>query len=123
MKKSLLNFSMSFLSCIILGIIISLILAILKTNNALTPNAANICLTSLTILLFFLFGFIFSYRQKKRGIINSLFLIALYLVVYFILKSLNVYESPKYMIYARSGAILIGSLFGVNLATKNDQKG
>lgn len=122
MKKTILNFSISFFSCLIFSIIFSLVLAILKNNNTITIGTANTMLTILSVLIFFIFGFLFSFKQKKRGIINALFLIALYLIVYFILKGLDKVTTPIYMIAARSGAILLGSLFGVNIAPKGAQK-
>lgn len=121
MKKYLLNFSMSFFCSLIVGIIVCLVLAILKSNNSLDDNASNICLTVLTILLFFIFGFIFSFAQKKRGIINGLFLSAIYLIIYFILNALNIYQSPLYITISRIASIMLGSLFGVNLASKGDR--
>lgn len=121
MKKTLFNFSMSFFICFILGVLIALLLAILKTNNALSAQAADICISSLSVVVFFLFGFIFSFRQKKRGLLNGLLLIAFYVAIYFILKSFGNASSPVYLTVSRGAAILIGSLFGVNLSPKSDQ--
>lgn len=121
MKKILFNFSMSAFICILLGIIVSLILALLKTNHAISGNAIGICVTTLSILLFFLFGFIFSLKQKKRGLINGLALILFYLALYFIFASLDLTDTPVYLTVSRNAAILLGSLFGVNIASRNGQ--
>ena len=82
MKKSIFNFSMSLIITILLGIIISLILAILKKNNIINSNICEICIISLSIIVFFILGFIFSFKQKKRGLLNGLVLIALYFIIY-----------------------------------------
>ena len=119
MKKSIFNFSMSLIITILLGIIISLILAILKKNNIIN---SNICIISLSIIVFFILGFIFSFKQKKRGLLNGLVLIALYFIIYFIVNSLMENTTPIYLTICRPVAIMFGSLFGVNLSPKNDQK-
>lgn len=121
MKKSLFNFSISLISTLLLGIIISLILAILKNNNWISGNAINICTTSLSIIAFFIFGFIFSFKQKKGGLLNSLLLTIIYLIVYFITKSLNDVSTPVYLVISRIVAIILGSIFGVNLSSKSGQ--
>lgn len=121
MKKTLFNFSISLIITILLGIIISLILAILKNNNSLSSNAADICITSLSIVIFFILGFIFSLKQRKRGLLNGLILTILYLIVYFIINSFMEKTTPIYLTISRIVAIMLGSLFGVNLVSKNDQ--
>ena len=121
MKKTLFNFSISLIITILLGIIISLILDILKNNNSLSNNAADICITSLSIVIFFILGFIFSLKQRKRGLLNGLILIVLYLVVYFIINSFAEKTTPVYLTISRIVAIMLGSLFGVNLVSRNDQ--
>lgn len=120
MKKTLFNFSMSLIITILLGIIISLVLALLKNNDVIENNIAEICITSLSIIVFFIFGFVFSFKQKKRGIINGLFLILLYFIVYFIVNSFSENTTPLYLTISRPVAIMLGSIFGVNL-TKSDQ--
>ena len=122
MKKSIFNFSMSLIITILLGIIISLILAILKKNNIINSNICEICIISLSIIAFFILGFIFSFKQKKRGLLNGLVLIALYFIIYFIVNSLMEKTTPIYLTICRPVAIMFGSLFGVNLSPKNDQK-
>lgn len=122
MKKSIFNFSMSLIITILLGIIISLILAILKKNNIINSNICEICIISLSIIVFFILGFIFSFKQKKRGLLNGLVLIALYFIIYFIVNSLMENTTPIYLTICRPVAIMFGSLFGVNLSSKNDQK-
>ena len=122
MKKSIFNFSMSLIITILLGIIISLILAILKKNNIINSNICEICIISLSIIVFFILGFIFSFKQKKRGLLNGLVLIALYFIIYFIVNSLMENTTPIHLTICRPVAIMFGSLFGVNLSPKNDQK-
>ncbi len=122
MKKTLFNFSMSLIITILLGIIISLILTILKKNNIINSNVCEICIISLSIIIFFIFGFIFSFKQKKLGLLNGLILIALYFIIFFIVNNLLEKSTPIYLTLSRPAAIMFGSLFGVNLSPKNDQK-
>ena len=121
MKQTLSNFSISFFISIFLGIACSLILAILKSNNAISANVSNICINVLSILLFFVFGFIFSIKQRKRGLLNGLILISLYLIVDFIFIQFSESKTPLYLTISRIASIMIGSLFGVNLVSKDDQ--
>lgn len=121
MKQTLSNFSISFFISILLGIICSLVLAILKSNNAIDANISNICINVLSILVFFVFGFIFSIKQRKRGLLNGLILISIYLLIYFIFIQFSESTTPIYLTISRIAAIMFGSLFGVNLVSKDDQ--
>lgn len=121
MKQTLSNFSISLIISILFGIITSLILAILKTNNSITNNVAQISISVVSIAIFFLFGFIFSVKQRKRGLLNGLILITIYLLIYFITNSFYPSTTPLYITISRNGAIMLGSLFGVNIASKDDQ--
>lgn len=121
MKKTLSNFSISLIISILFGIIISLILAILKTNNTINSNVAGICISVLSISTFFIFGFIFSLKQRKRGLLNGIILITIYLLIYFIVNTFNQSTTPIYVTISRNAALMLGSLFGVNIVSKDDQ--
>ena len=121
MKKTFFNFSISLFSSIILGIVCSLILAILKNNNSISSNVATFCINFLSIIIFFVLGFMFSFMQKKKGLLNGLILIVLYLIIYFICKSFIETNTPIYLTISRNLAILLGSVFGVNISSKNAQ--
>ena len=121
MKKTFFNFSISLFSTIILGIVCSLVLAILKNNNSISNNVATFCINFLSIIIFFVLGFMFSFMQKKKGLLNGLILIVLYLIIYFICKSFIETNTPIYLTISRNLAILLGSVFGVNISSKNAQ--
>ena len=121
MKQTLSNFSISLFISILLGIISSLVLAILKSNNAIDANMSNICINVLSIVVFFVFGFIFSIKQRKKGLLNGLILTCMYLLVYFIIIQFSETTTPTYLTISRIVAIMLGSLFGVNLVNKDDQ--
>ena len=63
----------------------------------------------------------FSFMQKKKGLLNGLILIVLYLIIYFICKSFIETNTPIYLTISRNLAILLGSVFGVNISSKNAQ--
>jgi len=121
MKKTILHLSISIISSLLLAIIISFILAILKVNNIVNSSSVEIILNILTVVIFFLMGFIFSLMQKKRGLLNALFIVLIYLFLFFITQTL----SPKNINYLtmifRIIAVIFGSIFGVNLISRNDQ--
>lgn len=121
MKKTILHLSISIISSLLLAIIISFILAILKVNNIVNSSSVEIILNILTVIIFFLMGFIFSLMQKKRGLLNALFIVLIYLFLFFITQTL----SPKNINYLtmifRIIAVIFGSIFGVNLISRNDQ--
>ena len=121
MKQTLSNFSISLFISILLGIISSLVLAILKSNNAIDANMSNICINVLSIVVFFVFGFIFSIKQRKKGLLNGLILTCMYLLFYFIIIKFSETTTPTYLTISRIVAIMLGSLFGVNLVNKDDQ--
>ena len=120
MKKILINFSFSLIISLLFGLIICFILALLKQNNIVNNNFVNIVINIFSILLFFLFGFLFSIKQKRLGLLNGLALVLINVFLYFILSVVNISTSPIFMVVFRSLAILLGSIFGVNIF-RNDQ--
>lgn len=121
MKKTFLNLSISIISCILFSIIIAFILTLLKINNVLNSNSVDIIINVITVIMFFLMGLLFSLLQKKRGLLNALLIIAVYLFIFFITQTLFPKNINYLTLSFRILAIIFGSIFGVNLISKNDQ--
>ena len=121
MKKSLINFSMSFLISFILGVLISALLSLITTFTSMNSTVLTIISSISTSIVFFIFGFIFSIKQRKKGLLNVLICCLFYLIIYFIFKWDNLSSSPFYIILIRLTSIILGSIFGVNVISKNDQ--
>ena len=121
MKNSLINFSVSLLVSFIIGLLFSLIITILKMTLNLDPFVITIIYNILSYIPFFVFGFLFSYKMKKRGIINGLLCSLFYLLIILIFNLFKAETSPIYIIAIRTFLIIISSIIGVNLSVKNDQ--
>ena len=121
MKKPFLNLSISIISCILFSIIIAFILTLLKINNVLNSNSVDVIINVITVIMFFLMGLLFSLLQKKRGLLNALLIIAVYLFIFFITQTLFPKNINYLTLSFRILAIIFGSIFGVNLISKNDQ--
>lgn len=121
MKKTFLNLSISIISCILFSIIIAFILTLLKINNVLNSNSVDVIINVITVIMFFLMGLLFSLLQKKRGLLNALLIIAVYLFIFFITQTLFPKNINYLTLSFRILAIIFGSIFGVNLISKNDQ--
>ena len=121
MKKTFLNLSISIISCILFSIIIAFILTLLRINNVLNSNSVDVIINVITVIMFFLMGLLFSLLQKKRGLLNALLIIAVYLFIFFITQTLFPKNINYLTLSFRILAIIFGSIFGVNLISKNDQ--
>ena len=59
--------------------------------------------------------------QKKRGLLNALLITLVYLFIFFITQTLFPKDINYLTLIFRILAIIFGSIFGVNLISKNDQ--
>ena len=121
MKKTLLNLSISIISSILCSIIIAFILSLLKVNNVLNSQSVDVIINVLTVIMFFVMGLLFSILQKKRGLLNALLITLVYLFIFFITQTLFPKDINYLTLIFRIVAIIFGSIFGVNLISKNDQ--
>ena len=121
MKNKLINFSITTIFVSILGMISTIIVSLLTSFNVLPININDIVMIALSMILFFLFGLIFGIKEKRRGLINGLFLTILYLGFMFSFKALNPsFEySSWYINLARCSLIILGSLIGVNITNRD----
>ena len=117
MKNKLINFSISTIIVFISGLIVTLIISLLSNFNIINIKTNDILMICLSLILFFVFGFIYGFKEKKRGLINGLLLSILYKAFLFILKKLNpTFEySSIYITIARVSLIVLGSVVGVNI--------
>ena len=121
MKKTLLNLSISIISSLLCSIIIAFILSLLKVNNVLNSQSVDVIINVLTVIMFFVMGLLFSILQKKRGLLNALLITLVYLFIFFITQTLFPKDINYLTLIFRILAIIFGSIFGVNLISKNDQ--
>lgn len=117
MKHKLINFSISTLIVFILGTLLTFVFSLLASLNVYSMNVNDNIMIGVSMLLFFLFGFIFGIKEKRRGILNGIFLSILYLGFLFLFKSINPdYQySNWYIIASRCSLIILGSIIGVNV--------
>ena len=121
MKNSLLNFSVSLLVSFIIGILITLIVVTLKLTTNMDATLFSILQNALSFIPFFILGFLYSYKNKKRGILNGLLCIFFYVLTVIIFNLFKVETSPIYIIIIRCILMLLSSIIGVNVAFKIDQ--
>ncbi len=124
MKKKLINFSISLLSAIILGFVMMVIVTLLSRNNIINQQVNDNIVLVISFILFFAFGFFFAFKEKKRGFLNGLLLVLLYLILaygYLRISNQEVTFSKTMTIVGRSLLLLSGSVLGVNLASRNNR--
>ena len=117
MKNKLVNFSISTLIVFISGLVVTLVLSLLSNFNVINIRTNDLIMIIMSLVLFFLFGFIYGLKEKKRGLINGLFLSILYIGFVFFLKKINpTFEySSIYITIARISLIVLGCVVGVNI--------
>ncbi len=113
MKKTLLNFSISLLLLLIPTFLIILLITFLTTSYNLPYMYGKIIVQIASIVLLFLFAFIFAKKQKNHGIFHGLLLVGLYLLVSLLIIK---YESNYLLIASKCLALLFGSIIGVNFS-------
>lgn len=121
MKNKLFNFSITTILVTILGMTLTVIVSLLTTFNLIPVNVNDIVMIALSMILFFLYGLIFGIKEKRRGLINGLLIVFLYLGFMFTFKALNKnFEySSWYIILAKCCLIILGSLIGVNISNRD----
>lgn len=120
MKRKFTNFSLTFISIIILGVIITLVVSLLSSLHVINIQTNDNLLLGLSLLLFFLLGLIYGFVEKKKGLLNGLIIVLIYLALTYSLKLFNKeYEiSSIYIIMTRCLLIIIGCIIGVNIRSK-----
>lgn len=120
MKRKLTNISLSFLSIIILGVVVSLIISLLSALQLISIKLNDNLLIGLSLGLFFLLGLLFGLLEKKKGLLNGLLISFIYLIVIysFSLVSKDYHISSIYIVISRCLLIIIGSIIGVNIKKK-----
>ena len=116
MKNKLINFSITTIVISILGVILTLIISLLSSLNIINNQINDIIMISLSLVLFFLYGFIFGLKEKKRGLINGLLIVVIYLIFNYTFKLIypQISHSSWYIVLARCSLIVLGTLIGVN---------
>ena len=114
MKRKFANISLSFISVIILGVILSLTISLLSSLQVISITLNDNLLLALSLVLFFIMGLIFGLVEKKKGLLNGLLLTCIYLIIIYSIKLINKnYEfSSIYIVLTRSLLIIIGCIIG-----------
>lgn len=122
MKQKLTNISLTFLLIIILGIIFALTTSMLTYFQIISINVNDNIVLILSLFLFFLLGFIFGLIEKKKGLLNGLLLVSIYLLTIFSFKIINqnFTFTSIYIILTRSLLIIIGCIIGVNVKRRKE---
>ena len=117
MKNKLINFSITTLIIFILSLVFSFIITLLSSFSLINIKTNDILIIIISMILFFLFGLIFGIKEKKRGLLNGLILVLLYLGFMFSFKLLNptFTYSSIYITLARCSLLILGSVIGVNI--------
>lgn len=111
MKKTLLNFSISLLIILIPTILITILITYMTTNGSLSYSYGKIIMNIASIILLFLFAFIFLKKQKSHGLFHGLILVILFLAISLLLiKS----ETNYLLIISKCLSLLFGAIVGVN---------
>lgn len=115
MKQTIKSYTFTILFLFISTFISALTLTILKQINLLSYSASKITINILSMSLFFISAIILGLKQKRKGLINGLFLSIIYVIISLIIKtSLNNFIdilrfSSKILL------IMLGTIIGVNL--------
>ncbi len=118
MKKSLLNFIMSFLLIFIPSILIVLLVTYLNNINVINYKTSNIIIYTLSSISFFFFGLLLSIKEKSHGFIRGLILTLIYILVFFIVAKKKEVFNILFLV-VRSIALMLGSILGVNFIKNN----
>lgn len=122
MKQKIINLSLTFVSMFILGVVLALSISTLTYFQIINVSLNDNLILIFSLLLFFLVGFIFGIKEKKKGLLNGLLLTIIYLISIFTLKVISdSYQySSIYIILTRSLLIIIGCIIGVNISSKKN---
>lgn len=122
MKQKIINLSLTFVSMFILGVVLALSISTLTYFQIISVSLNDNLILIFSLLLFFLVGFIFGIKEKKKGLLNGLLLTIIYLISIFTLKVISdSYQySSIYIILTRSLLIIIGCIIGVNISSKKN---
>lgn len=114
MKKTLLNFIMSFILTFIPLLLITVLITYLNFKQIITYRTSKIIIYTISSVCFFSFGLIFTKKEKSHGLLHGLILITIYTLLFLILKkeknTLNIL-----LLIIRDFSLVIGSILGVNL--------
>ena len=121
MKKTLINFSISFGFIFILSLIFIALISVLTMNHIIPYTLGEQINYSLSVLLFFFFAFIFAHKQKRHGLIHGLILGTIYFLLTILISNTLHIGTPIILELSKTFALIFGSVLGVNFVkeTKN----
>lgn len=124
MKHKFLNISLTFISVIILGVVLALTISILSSFQVISLKLNDNLLLALSLVLFLLLGFVYGMIEKKRGLLNGLLLSIIYLIIVYALKLINKdFEfSSIYIVMTRCLLIIVGCIIGVNIKSRHQSR-
>lgn len=124
MKQKFINISLTFISIIILGVILAITISTLNSFNIISLTVNDNLLLALSLVLFLLLGFVYGLVEKKRGMLNGILLSIIYLIVVYGIKLINKdYQiSSVYIVLTRCLLIIVGCIIGVNIRLRHQSK-
>ncbi len=124
MKQKFINISLTFISIIILGVILAITISTLNSFNIISLTVNDNLLLALSLVLFLLLGFVYGLVEKKRGMLNGILLSIIYLIIVYGIKLINKdYQiSSVYIVMTRCLLIIVGCVIGVNIRLKHQSK-
>ncbi len=124
MKQKFINISLTFISIIILGVILAITISMLNSFNIISLTLNDNLLLALSLVLFLLLGFVYGLVEKKRGMLNGILLSIIYLIIVYGIKLINKdYQiSSVYIIMTRCLLIIVGCIIGVNIRLRHQSK-
>ncbi len=118
MKKTLINFIMSFLLVFIPSMLLVLLITFLNYQQIINFNLSKIIIYTLSSISFFLFSLILSIKEKSHGLIRGLILSTIYLLLFFIITKDKSFYNILFLIL-RMFSLILGSVLGVNFIKTN----
>lgn len=124
MKQKFINISLTFISIIILGVILAITISTLNSFNIISLTVNDNLLLALSLVLFLLLGFVYGLVEKKRGMLNGILLSIIYLIIVYGIKLINKdYQiSSVYIVMTRCLLIIVGCIIGVNIRLRHQSK-
>lgn len=124
MKQKFINISLTFISIIILGVILAITISTLNSFNIISLTVNDNLLLALSLVLFLLLGFVYGLVEKKRGMLNGILLSIIYLIIVYGIKLINKdYQiSSVYIVLTRCLLIIVGCIIGVNIRLRHQSK-
>lgn len=124
MKKSLTTISMAIFSYLLISILLSLVISLLSYKGVISPFMSDTLTYGLSVLLCFITAIFFGYKSHKRGLLNGIKLVFLYILLTIILRFFCIEKATfiaNIFLIIKLFSLIFGSIMGVNLYLKKNK--